>query len=553
MITPHLLSSYVGSSALLSLETSAQVAIAQVINSLPEGLLVAFFAWAVLRILPKQNSRTRFAVWFVALFAVVGIACLGGIRIAGLTGQVTGKIFNLASATPSSIHAINLPAHWAFYIFLTWSFVATIGVARLAVGIFHLRQLRETSVPVKPAQLDPLVLKTLEDLYAIKSFASRRVALATSDQVRVPAALGIWKPIIVLPSWALTELPAGDLSIIVRHEFAHLQRWDDWTNLLQKFVRTVFFFHPAVWWIENRLSVEREMACDDVVVAQTDNPMGYASCLVSLLERSLAQRGWTMAQAIVHRAREASLRLAQILDKNRPATNGISKPTLGLVGTFAVLCVAMLPQTSDLVAFDRVPATPAHDEYSVVQHGFVRPAMLQVDQGRPSYRAASAVPAVLHTATGKSSGSLMATTPLSSPKKSRSVTGRSELARTVRETAIRPDVIAANFPGLDSANDISMSKDSLSADESSQGLLVTVASDYRNQPSLRTMVFIETVEFITSDNDNSSSMHSGLFQDESISARSRPWPVFWRVQVWQFTVFNPTWQRSARVPVANKT
>ena len=252
MIAPYLLSLLlVADSSLLGLETSAQAAIAQVLNSLPEGLLVAFFAWAVLRILPKQNSRTRFAVWFVALFAVVGIACVGG---ATFTGQVSGMIFNLASATPSVVHAINLPAHWAFYIFVIWSFIATVGIARIAVGVFHLRKLRETSVPVKPTDLDPLVLKTLEDLYETKSFASRRVTLATSDQVRVPAALGIWEPMIVLPSWALSQLPASDLSIILRHEFAHLERWDDWTNLLQKFVRAVFFFHPAVWWIESRLS-----------------------------------------------------------------------------------------------------------------------------------------------------------------------------------------------------------------------------------------------------------------------------------------------------------
>src|ERR1022692_2616776 len=121
MIVPHFLSAQLAlpQSVLSPLETWAQAAIERVINSLPEGLLIALFAWAVLRVLPKQNSRTRFAVWFLALFAVVGIACLDGIRIAGFTGQVTGKIFNLASATPSAIHAINLPAHWAFYIFLT--------------------------------------------------------------------------------------------------------------------------------------------------------------------------------------------------------------------------------------------------------------------------------------------------------------------------------------------------------------------------------------------------------------------------------------------------
>jgi beta-lactamase regulating signal transducer with metallopeptidase domain len=542
MIAALLPSSNASSSTLLSLEASAQAAIAHVINSLPEGLLVAFFAWAVLRILPKQNSRTRFAVWFVALFAVVGIACLGGIRIAGLAGQGTGKIFNLAGAAPSMVRAINLPAHWASYIFLTWSFIAAIGIVRLAVGIFHLRQLRQSSVPVEPAQLDLLVLNTLEDLHATNSFASRRVTLATSDRVRVPAALGLWKPMIVLPTWSLGELPASDLSIILRHEFAHLQRWDDWTNLFQKFVRAVFFFHPAVWWIESRLSVEREMACDDVVVAQTDNPMGYASCLVSLLERSLAQRGWTMAQAIVHRAREASLRLAQILDKNRSATTGISKPALGLVGTFSVLCVAMLPQTSNLVAFDRVPVTPAHDEYFAGQPGPLHPAMLHMDQDRPSYRpAASVVSAGSHAVTPITSGTLKPAPP-SSPALSTSP------APAVRRSAAGPDVIAeANF--RESLNEDSISKVLMSKDHD---FLVTVGSDYRNHPSLQTMVFIETVQFIAADNDQLNSMRYGLTGEASNSNRVLPPPVFWRVQVWQFAVFDPSWQRSARVPVANK-
>lgn len=541
MIAPYLLSLLlVADSSLLGLETSAQAAIAQVLNSLPEGLLVAFFAWAVLRILPKQNSRTRFAVWFVALFAVVGIACVGG---ATFTGQVSGMIFNLASATPSVVHAINLPAHWAFYIFVIWSFIATVGIARIAVGVFHLRKLRETSVPVKPTDLDPLVLKTLEDLYETKSFASRRVTLATSDQVRVPAALGIWEPMIVLPSWALSQLPASDLSIILRHEFAHLERWDDWTNLLQKFVRAVFFFHPAVWWIESRLSVEREMACDDVVVAQTDNPMGYASCLVSLLERSLAQRGWTMAQAIVHRAREASLRLAQILDKNRPAATGISKPALGLVGTFAVLCVAMLPQTSDLVGFDRVPATPAYDEYSSVQPGLVHSAMLHVDQDRLSYRPASSVGSSgSHAVTPRTSASQKPAQPSSA---ARSTTAAPE----VRQSAVGPAAIAAaNF--TESLNENSIREAPVSED---QDFLVTVASDYRNHPSLQTVVFIEAVQFITPENDDWNSIRSGLTQNASTSARTLAPPIFWRVQVWQVTVFNPAWQRSARVPVASKT
>jgi beta-lactamase regulating signal transducer with metallopeptidase domain len=340
-----------------SIEAWAQIAIGRVIHSLPEGLLLALFAWAVLRILPKQNSRTRFAVWFTALLAVVGLAAIGG--------SLLPAEFPFAAISQNAtlaVSQIHLPAHWAGYLFIAWVVIASLGMARLAAGLWHLREVRKTCAPVNVMQIDPAIASTMETLNAEQSLGSRRVTLVTSDRVRVPSALGLWKPVIALPWWAIAELPASELVIILRHEHAHLRRWDDWTNLVQKVVRALFFFHPAVWWIENRLSVEREMACDDIVVAETDNPMGYANCLVNLLERSLAQRGWTMAQAIVHRAREASERVAQILDKNRPTEKGISKPALGLVGTFAALCAVMLPATPQFVAFDG--GTTTNPEYA---------------------------------------------------------------------------------------------------------------------------------------------------------------------------------------------
>src|SRR5260370_37561886 len=108
---------------------------------------------------------------------------------------------------------------------------------------------------------------------------------------------------------------------------------------MYRIVSALFFFHPAVWWIEKRISVEREMACDDAVLAETANPHGYASCLVSLLEKSLGQRRWSMAQAAVHRAHEAALRLAPILDKNRAVGTRVWKPAAGMVRAFFLACL----------------------------------------------------------------------------------------------------------------------------------------------------------------------------------------------------------------------
>ena len=319
------------------LQAIAQIAISRILNSLPEGLLIALFAWMMLRFLPRQNSGTRFAVWFVALLAVCGLPLIG----AGAGGHS-----RLAVRVGQPL--VTVPGFWGLLLFLAWLLAACVAMLRLATGLWRLRGLRRSCIVIDAAELDPAVGKTIADFSS-----SRSVTLATSERLSVPAAIGFFKPMIVLPSWALRELRPEELNIILLHEFAHLRRWDDWTNLLQKIVRAVFLFHPAVWWIESRLSLEREMACDDLVLAETANPRRYAECLIALLEKSFVRRGWAMTQAIVHRTREASLRLAQILDVRRPDTSHVWKPALSLVGAFSLVCLMVVPRAPQVVAFQR--------------------------------------------------------------------------------------------------------------------------------------------------------------------------------------------------------
>jgi hypothetical protein len=151
----------------------------------------------------------------------------------------------------------------------------------------------------------------------------------------------------------MDELSSAELNQILLHELAHLRRWDDWTNLAQKIVKALFFFHPAVWWIEKRVSLEREMACDDAVLAESDDPRAYAECLVHLAERSVIRRGVALAQAAVGRIRQTTMRVAQILDVNRPVRTGsVWKPAVSLVAGFALLSVVGVSRAPQLVAFE---------------------------------------------------------------------------------------------------------------------------------------------------------------------------------------------------------
>ncbi len=477
-----------------SLQSVAQISIERILNALPEGVLVAVFAWVLLRVLRKQNSGTRFAVWFLALLTVAALPVWGGFgdgRALMGPGMAWGRLHP----------AITIPGTWALFVFLAWALGVCVAMVRLAVGLWHLRLLRQSCTPVILENLDPAVQKTVEVIVA--SAASAPVTISTSECVRVPAAIGFWKRTIILPAWALRELPPGDLNVILLHEFAHLRRGDDWTNLIQKVVHALFFFHPAVWWIERRLSVEREMACDDAVLAETANPHGYAACLVSLLEKSLAHRlagkhlagkQWSMAQAAVRRAHEASLRLAQILDSNRPMATRVWKPALGMVGTFAVVCLLALPIAPQFVAFDRVGRDA------------VVPLRAQVgsNQLQSSLSPAVVIPTALRT--DESPVAPKTTTP-------KVISARAQAAPQLASAGVVVPLMNEALPR-------------------EQVIPISARADQEivpqfPAPEFRTLVFFETTQYVTSD------------------------ATVWRVQVWHVMLLTAERARVAKVPVVN--
>jgi hypothetical protein len=231
--------------------------------------------------------------------------------------------------------------------------------------LWQIRQLRHGCTEISPETLLPQVREILEGSPRKGRPKTRPVALCVSEQIQVPTALGFLKPAVVLPSWLLHDLSAAELKQVVLHELTHLRRRDDWTNLAQKVVKALLFFHPLVWWVEQRISLEREMACDDAVLAQTTCPRDYAVCLTHVAEKSFARRQIALAQAAVDRMRQLSLRVARILDANRPKTDGLWKPALPLVATAAMVCVFSAGHSPQLVSFDERPAPAA---MAVTQH-----------------------------------------------------------------------------------------------------------------------------------------------------------------------------------------
>jgi beta-lactamase regulating signal transducer with metallopeptidase domain len=485
----------------LPVETVAQISVERILNALPEGFLIALFAWGLLRVLRRQNSGTRFAIWFLALLTVAALPFLSGLGAAREPiAAATSAPMSWANSWRSLRPAINMPAHWAIFVFAAWVLGACLAMARLAAGLWRLHQLRRSCSAIVASDLNLAVQKTVDAIGA-----SGSVTVATSESVRVPAAIGFWKRTIVLPAWALRELPPDDLNAVLLHEFAHLRRWDDWTNLIQKIVRALFFFHPAVWWIESRLSVEREMACDDAVLAETANPHGYATCLVSLLEKSLSHRlqadkgltdkRWSMAQAAVHRAREASLRLAQILDAKRPVATRIRKPAMGMAGALSVVALVLLTHAPQFVAFDRVQASDSDRVYSAVS-----PDLLHASSPTPAI-----IPAALHIGSQIDQSS-------SARPGIKSVHTHAVAGHAIAPAAVASQVNSARVN---------------TAPPREQWIAINANADENTVPEFRTVVFVQTTQFITPDSS------------------------VWQVQVWRVMFVSQRRERLARVPVAN--
>ena len=334
----------------MSLQFFAHLFTERMLGSLLGGIILALVAWIALRLIGRQNSRTRFTVWFATLLGIAALPFIGRWEAA-------------AGIARDSAPLIRLPESWATYFLITWATAAGYGLARIAVGLWQVRKLRKSCRMLDPRTLDVSLQNAIDEFPGTKP-----VALCVSDSVRVPTAIGFGRPAVVLPSWCLQDLKSDELHAVVLHELQHLRRRDDWTNLLQQVVGALFFFHPAVWWLEGRLALEREMACDDAVIAATSNRRAYARCLVSLAEKSYVRRSLAMAQALVSRVQQMTARVTQILATDRPANSPSWKPAACIVAVVTVVGGASVSVAPQLVAFQAIApvALLAHQDSTFV-------------------------------------------------------------------------------------------------------------------------------------------------------------------------------------------
>jgi hypothetical protein len=298
------------------------VSLLLIVSARSLGLAAA--AWTAMKAVRVQSPAVRHAIWTLvtAGMLAIGVASVGlpPLPVRVLRPRVPAP--PVAATTVVLSAPVRIPARAPEKPF-SWPAVYAAGVllfgGRLAYGYALARGLVSGSGRVPQ----------WDNVYA-------------SDRVQVPLTVGWLRPKILLPAdWE--QWGAEKLEAVLVHERNHVRREDWAVAMLAGVNRCVFWFHPLAWWLEARLSVLAEQACDDASLTQVASPEGYAQVLVEMAAalRDGKGRAGREAMAMAKRA-DVRMRIERILDENRPVFPAMTQKRWIVLAVCAVPVVYLM-------------------------------------------------------------------------------------------------------------------------------------------------------------------------------------------------------------------
>jgi beta-lactamase regulating signal transducer with metallopeptidase domain len=256
--------------------------IAQIADHLWQSTLFALGAGLLTLPLRRNSAGVRYGLWFAAsvkflvpfaLLAAAGGALASRLHLtllppqAAVAAQPAGGPLNWApqmmapattfqapAAVPAS-HAFVVPFDPAPVLIGGWALGVTV---LLLVWAVRWARIRAAMKAASPLDL-PIPLP----------------ALSSPAQVE-PGVVGVLRPVLVLPHGIADRLSPAELDAIIAHELCHVRRRDNLTGAIHMLVQALFWFHPLVWWLGDRLIAERERASDEGVVRAGHDRETYA-------------------------------------------------------------------------------------------------------------------------------------------------------------------------------------------------------------------------------------------------------------------------------------
>jgi beta-lactamase regulating signal transducer with metallopeptidase domain len=247
-------------------------------------MLVTLLLWVTLTILHNGSARLRYTASCAALTIMIALPFLTGFMVYRTPVTASTRAGEFADISASAV-ATALPATGWLLVWVAvleewvvpiWSLGVFAFAVRLIWGTREIARLQRKGEPAEAS-----VSSTVSRL-ARRMKVDRSVRVLISELIDSPSLVGWLRPVILLPAAASLHLSVDQLEAVLAHEVAHVRRRDYLVNMLQNLVETLFFYHPAVWWVSSRIRRERELCCDDLVVEVCGDAIGYARALAKL-------------------------------------------------------------------------------------------------------------------------------------------------------------------------------------------------------------------------------------------------------------------------------
>jgi beta-lactamase regulating signal transducer with metallopeptidase domain/uncharacterized membrane protein YkoI len=334
-----------------------------IVNGCWQILAIALVASLADRLL-RRAVRYRHLLWVVALVMSLLLPLLSSVHFprnpdfASRARQATTiESVPLVDASRSGGQAVAINGNSFIHI-----------NRRLAVGLlaiyllflsFQILKLFRAWLSTRAMKQRALRLEIAESLGSIaancqEAFGVKRFSLFSSSSLDVPAALGIFHPLVILPDALLRERDTAALTAAIGHELVHVWRHDYLLNLIYEVIFLPLSFHPAAALMKRRITQTRELRCDELVAERLLRPEVYARSLVQLagLAIPFVRRTQTISVGIAD-ADILEVRIMSLLKKSR---SNMRRSALLLVFAALLLAIPCVVAASYAVHLNLAPA-----------------------------------------------------------------------------------------------------------------------------------------------------------------------------------------------------
>jgi polysaccharide export outer membrane protein len=269
-----------------------------------QGFVVGAAAATLVWVARPRTAQARYAIYCATLAALAACPVATLALVGGRVGDASSPFALSASEVESTASVVvqSSPyapqrvgaAEWSIgdsvdhaarwlesqraLILAGWSLGVGCSLLRVAAGGVHVWRIARRGRPL------PVELQAAVERFSERMKFRRLPAVRVVDEISQAVAVGVVRPMVLLPAAWVTGVGGEMLEAVIAHELAHLRRWDLLVNLLQRVVESALFFHPVVWWCSRRIRAEREMCCDEAAVAALGDRVAYAKALSHLAE-----------------------------------------------------------------------------------------------------------------------------------------------------------------------------------------------------------------------------------------------------------------------------